>query len=113
MGKLTYDVGSIAGAETSYIDSKGEWHYKHSYQVWNCMLVRCYNEYYVKHNKSAQGCYVSDDWLMYKNFDTWYNANYIEGFKLDKQVKSKQHGDKVYSAETCKFISCSCNIDES
>ena len=108
---IAYNKGSIIGAETSYKSDNGQWYYKHSFQVWNGMLTRCYNKEYIKRNKQARGSKVSKEWLLYRNFDTWYNQNYIKGFKLDKDIKAKVQNNKLYSKETCKFIPLTCNFD--
>ena len=73
-----------------------------SYQVWDCMLNRCYDKkHHIKHPSYAN-CSVCEEWLRFSNFKTWFDANYIDGCYLDKDVLVK--GNKVYSPETCCFV---------
>lgn len=75
---------------------------KKSYRVWYNMIQRCYNKnakdykYY-----GLLGVYICAEWHLYSIFESWYNENYIEGYQVDKDLS----GDRLYSPETCKFIS--------
>ena len=73
---------------------------KKSYQHWRGMLTRCYG---VGTNISAyKDCYVCDEWLVFSNFNSWFNEHYVEGWHLDKDILVK--GNKVYSPNTCCFV---------
>ena len=77
------------------------------YLVWYSMLTRCYSKTY--HGREAyKDCYVCDEWLNFQNFADWFHKNYKEGLVLDKDKKIK--GNKVYSPETCVFITSKENI---
>lgn len=80
-----------------------------SYIKWTDMISRCYN----KHNKDyktygARGITVCEEWKLFSNFAKWFGMNYISGFVLDKDLLST--GSKIYSPETCVFISNKENI---
>lgn len=73
-----------------------------SYQAWARMLKRCYNKVYGMTNKTYKGCSVCESWLKFSEFKTWYDANYIEGCDLDKDLLV--YGNKQYGPTTCCFI---------
>lgn len=78
-----------------------------SYRVWWSMLSRCYDEKYQAKQPTYIGCSVIGEWLNYSNFKSWFDNNYIEGCQLDKDIKVK--GNKIYSPDTCLFISQKLN----
>ena len=78
---------------------------KKSYQTWTSMLERCYSEKFHKRKPNYIGCRVSDDWLSYVSFKKWFDLNHIEGYRLDKDILSGSSTGKLYSKETCKFVS--------
>lgn len=81
-----------------------------SYTVWVGMISRCYNEGRHKTHPTYIGCSVCDEWLYYPNFKVWFDDNYIEGYELDKDIKVK--GNKIYSPETCMFVSKAENLKQ-
>ena len=72
------------------------------YSVWHSMIRRCYSEYYKKSNQAYNGCSVCDEWKYLSNFKKWFDANYIEGCHLDKDILVQDN--KVYSPDTCCFV---------
>lgn len=73
------------------------------YQTWVSMLNRCYSAKSQKRNPTYIGCTVSDDWLIFSNFKAWMKKQQWEGKQLDKDLLFQ--GNKIYSAETCVFVS--------
>lgn len=73
-----------------------------SYSCWVCMLKRCYSKLFQKAEPSYIGCSVCDEWLLFSNFKEWFDANYVDGYALDKDILVK--GNRVYSPETCCFV---------
>ena len=73
-----------------------------AYIVWYNMLKRCYDEKSFVNHPTYKDCYVCKEWLCFKNFEKWYNANLIEDFYLDKDILFK--GNKIYSPDTCCFV---------
>ena len=71
------------------------------YSVWRNILKRCYTHYKC-HQPSYDGCSIVPEWLLYSTFKKWFDANYISGYQLDKDLLAK--GNKVYSPETCCFV---------
>lgn len=73
-----------------------------SYSLWYSMISRCYSPKSHQKTSTYRDCYVCDEWLIYSNFEKWYNENHIEGGHLDKDILVK--GNKCYSPETCSFV---------
>ena len=97
-----FGVGYIgAGEHTTYIDRTKTPQYK----TWQNMLQRCYDEKTQKRNPSYKGCTVCKHWHNFQNFAKWYIENYPEDgrpYQLDKDIKV--NGNKVYSPDTCVFV---------
>lgn len=73
-----------------------------SYVCWTSMLKRCYSDKYQSKQPTYIGCSVCEEWLLFSNFKKWYDANYKEGFHLDKDILVE--GNKIYSPENCVFV---------
>ena len=73
------------------------------YATWNRMLMRCYSEAYQKRKSTYKGCSVCEEWLTFSNFRAWMVQQDWKGRDLDKDLLFE--GNKVYSPETCVFIS--------
>lgn len=78
------------------------------YRVWKSMLQRCYSAKYQERNPAYKGCTVSDEWLTFTNFKSWMESQNWEGLQLDKDLLFE--GNKVYSAETCVFLTRTVNM---
>lgn len=73
------------------------------YERWQGILARAYSPTILKWNKTYEGVSVCDEWLTFSNFRAWMIEQDWEGKQLDKDLLVK--GNKVYSPETCVFIS--------
>lgn len=73
------------------------------YQTWADMLNRCYDTKLHERQPTYAGCTVSDNWLKFTNFKAWMEKQDWEGKQLDKDLLFE--GNKVYSADTCVFVS--------
>ena len=78
-----------------------------SYTIWRVMLQRCYSELYREGRPTYTGCTVAEEWHSFTAFEKWFTANHTEGCQLDKDILFP--GNKVYSAETCVFVSPALN----
>ena len=78
-----------------------------SYKNWCSMLYRCYSRKWQDKSPTYIGCTVGDEWLYFTNFKKWFDENYVEGYQLDKDIKFK--GNKIYSPETCFFVTRELN----
>lgn len=77
------------------------------YRCWYNMLKRCYNAASLLASPTYAGCVACDEWLLFSNFKSWMEKQDWEGKVLDKDLLVK--GSKVYSPETCVFISAKIN----
>lgn len=78
-----------------------------SYSNWTNILNRCYSKDVQIKQPSYVGCSVSDEWLLFSNFKTWFDKNHVDGWAIDKDLLIQ--GNKVYSEESCIFIPASLN----
>lgn len=96
-----YNIG-VVGLETTKINGKNI----KSYDIWNSMLQRCYDEKLQQKHPTYIGCKVCNEWLYYSNFKKWFNKNYYEieeqRMHLDKDILKREN--KIYSPETCVFV---------
>lgn len=89
------------------------------YSMWHSMIKRCYSEKGREKNPTYKNCSVCDRWLVYANFledlpkienyKLWKNN---DGYALDKDLKQQNVENKVYSLETCCFVTQSDNNKE-
>jgi|SRR5690554_94420 len=110
--KLVYGVGTndadyvVQKLETiGYVDGKRKqktvWTCPY-YQTWKNMLERCFSIKCQERNPTYKGCSVSEEWLTFSKFKSWMEKQDFEGKQLDKDLLYE--GNKVYSAETCVFV---------
>lgn len=103
--KRIFNKGCIGNAVSKINGIK-----KDSYKVWYAMLQRCYSECY-KSKPTYVECFVCKEWLVYENFEKWYNNNiYVvnnEQMMLDKDILYK--GNKIYDEKHCVFVPQSIN----
>tara|TARA_R110000782_G_C14664445_1_gene398246 strand:- start:48 stop:680 length:633 start_codon:yes stop_codon:yes gene_type:complete len=97
--KRTYcNVGFVGGIE---FKTKGK--SSKAYYRWRHMILRCYDESTQDSMPTYKGCSVCDEWHNYQNYAKWFADNFIQGFDVDKDILV--NGNKIYSPETCKFVS--------
>jgi len=77
------------------------------YSTWVGMLERCYCKKYHKKRPTYTDCRVCDSWLLFSNFKSWMNLQDWKGKQLDKDLLVR--GNKIYSPETCIFVSSQVN----
>lgn len=77
------------------------------YQKWQSMMQRCYSEKYKQGKPTYAGCTVCAEWLKFSNFRAWMEAQDWKGKHLDKDLLVS--GNKVYSPETCVFVTQQVN----
>ena len=79
---------------------------KKVYEVWNSMLKRCYDPYYLNKEPSYIDCYVEKYLHNFQNFAKWWEENYYEipneKMQLDKDILEK--GNKMYDREHMIFV---------
>lgn len=78
------------------------------YQTWADMIKRCYGAKAQDRNPSYQGCTVAPIWFLFSEFKGWMLQQSYEGKDLDKDILFP--GNKIYSPDTCAFVSRNINI---
>lgn len=101
-----HGVGFIGcGAYKSKIDNV----ITRPYNVWKGILERCYGKRRDKF-KAYDDVEVCKEWHNYQNFAKWYYENYPDdGIRTDIDKDIKSGFKKIYSPETCIFLSGSEN----
>lgn len=109
--KLVFGVGindadyAVQRNETTEVNGKKKqklvWRCQY-YTTWKSMLQRCYSAKYQERKPTYAGCSVSDEWLTFSSFKNWMETQDWEGKELDKDILVE--GNKVYSADTCVFV---------
>tara|TARA_R110000824_G_scaffold45400_2_gene131317 strand:- start:219 stop:890 length:672 start_codon:yes stop_codon:yes gene_type:complete len=79
----------------------------HFYVVWKSMIERCYSKKFQEKNPTYMGCSVAKEWLTFSSFRQWMEARNWVGLELDKDILVSDN--KVYSQETCMFVSSQIN----
>ena len=80
-----------------------------AYNRWHSMLDRCYNKNHPRYKTYGEkGIRVCDEWHLFSNYMKWFDENNIDGYEVDKDFC----GLKLYSPETCRFVSKSDNSRE-
>lgn len=77
------------------------------YRDWTAMIMRCYSSQFHERNPTYIGCSVDPEWLVFSVFKRWMESQLWEGMQLDKDVLAP--GNRVYSPDTCAFISGALN----
>lgn len=72
------------------------------YSRWRNVLIRCYNETYLKKKPTYVGTTVCEEWHLFSNFKSWMETQEWEGLHLDKDILVP--GNQHYSPETCAFV---------
>jgi hypothetical protein len=78
------------------------------YQTWKSMIERGYSERYKLKYATYKDATVCEDWHRFSNFRAWMVRQAWEGNELDKDLLFP--GNKVYSPETCVFVSRQVNM---
>lgn len=107
MSKLLFGVGLNDRKFPTYDLVNGVRVMSPYYRKWAAMLERCYSTYNEKKHITYQECYVAEEWLTLSNFRCWMESQDWQGNELDKDLLVK--GNKVYSPDTCIFISHTVN----
>lgn len=110
--KLVLGVGrnDAAGSVFEYEISGGRKKVKWAcpaYRAWKNMLTRCYSPIELARHPTYIGCTVTPEWLSFSAFRSWMELQDHEGKHLDKDILSL--GNKVYSPDTCIFVSPEIN----
>ena len=77
------------------------------YLKWAAMIQRCYDTKHQIDCPTYIGVTICDDWRFYSKFKIWMESTDWQGKELDKDILVI--GNKIYSPDTCCFVSKSLN----
>jgi len=77
------------------------------YQTWKSMIQRCYCSVFQSTHPTYIGTTPCKEWLTLSNFVAWVESQDGEGKEIDKDILCP--GNKIYSPETCVFVSRQLN----
>lgn len=78
------------------------------YAAWSDMLSRCYSEGLKSEFPTYRDASVCEQWLRLSTFTSWMQSQEWKGMQLDKDLLFP--GNKLYSPETCVFVSRQVNM---
>ena len=79
---------------------------KKSYECWREMIRRCYDEKSLDRCKAYIECTVCDEWLIFENFEKWFDKNYyeIDGEKIELDKDIIDRNNQIYCPNKCLFV---------
>ena len=102
-----FGIGYLGDGE---FKARSNYGHTKEYVAWQNMLQRCYDPKYHVKRPTYIGCSVCAEWHNFQNFAKWMSKQNCEGKQLDKDIKVE--GNKVYSPETCMFVTPAENTVE-
>ena len=118
---MVYGIG-INDLQYSHVNPKNEKEELENriYVLWRAMIERCYSEYRLNVKPTYRKCKVCDKWLRLsgfvedlpkiKGYDLWLNNK--GKYSLDKDILQENEEFKIYSLETCQFVTITENSSE-
>lgn len=100
--KLVYGVGINDAGRPVTSELNGKMVMCPFYAKWRAMLQRCYDSKLHLRRPTYVGCSVTEEWLLFSNFERWMKTQDWEGKELDKDLLKV--GNKLYSPDFCIFI---------
>jgi len=105
--KLVHGVGINDADYTTHTIVGGKSLVCPYYKCWLSMLRRCYSKKSLLQCPTYTGCTVAVEWHRFSTFRSWMTGQAWQGMELDKDLVSDL---RVYSPETCVFVSHSINM---
>ena len=69
-----------------------------SYSVWVSILSKVASKSY----NYYRGASIHPDWIYYSVFRDWFDANYVEGYELNRSILNQDN--LVYGPDTCLLV---------
>ena len=73
-----------------------------AYSSWHHMIKRGYSQRCKEQYPTYQNATVCEEWLLFSNFRSWWVANNVAGWHLDKDLFVK--GNLIYSPSACVYV---------
>lgn len=113
------DSETLTKKRTTYRDKNGKkieiilWECPY-YRTWHDMIRRCYSSQSQKKRPSYNDCIVAEEWLTFSSFKRWMVSEKstcvdFKGRKLALDKDILLEGNRVYSPNTCCFVSPTLN----
>lgn len=77
------------------------------YQRWFSIIQRLHSKRHQQRRPTYHGCVICEEWKTFSNFMAWMKTQRWEGKEIDKDIIVP--GNKLYSPETCVFVSRNLN----
>lgn len=113
------NISIMSGVTVTHCNPNSKAINRKHYQLWKDMIRRCYDPKYIKRNPTYNDITVCEEWRDFKkfssdiqelkNYSLWITGKY--NMEIDKDIKIK--GNKVYSKDTCMFVTHAMNTVES
>lgn len=104
-----FGVGYLGEGKYNYYDGDGK--ATVCGVKWKSMLERCYCPKYQERYPCYKGCSVDVDWHNFQNFAKWFYSTYpSDGLYYELDKDSRLLGNKVYSKDTCTWLTKESNI---
>lgn len=100
--KLIYGVGVNDLSRPVWTKLNGKRVICPFYSKWMGMLKRCYDPKFHLERPTYEGCEITEEWLLFSNFERWMKTQDWEGKELDKDLLKA--GNKIYSPDFCVFL---------
>lgn len=78
-----------------------------AYKLWANMIARAHSAELHRRQPYYIGTSICDAWRGFMSFRSWWAANYVEGWHLDKDLLAT--GNRQYSPDKCIFIPANLN----
>jgi len=79
------------------------------YKAWVQMITRAYSEKAISNRPTYEGVVVCQEWKSFMTFKKWMETQEWQGRILDKDITQDGNSKKIYSPETCFFVSMELN----
>jgi len=107
MRKLIHGIGVNDAPYMTQPKINGKTAFCTFYTIWRSMIQRCYSEKCLVKHPAYIGCTVIEEWHSFMKFRRWMKSQDWKGKELDKDILII--GNKIYSPETCIFVSSQIN----
>lgn len=107
MAKLVYGVGLNDAGYVVARKEGGKFVVCPYYRTWAGVIQRCYSKRFHEKNPAYSGVTMCKEWLTFSTFRAWMEGQDWHGKEIDKDILS--FNGKVYSPETCCFVTSTVN----
>lgn len=110
MRPSVFGVGYLGG-DYYKVSNGGSSNHTNEYRCWLRVLERCYSDTLHAKHPTYIDCEICEEWQNFQVFAEWHEENKPKDgkyYELDKDIKID--GNRIYSPETCMFVSKLDNV---